>query len=228
MARLAPLIIVATLLTAWTTPHVLARSAHGQLVIAPLQVHPGGTLFLSGSGFAPRSSLHVQMRCGKAPMMHEAGGPVTNARGQFVAFTVSSPRMRTARSESCMATVLGQHLLQAHASYQLVGTNRALAACALRMCLKVTAILVRLRNYAQGNIAVSGWPGATADVTVIEPNGTLKRHHLVLDWRGAAALRLHIAPGLRKGVKAHVLVQARLGRITGVRTAPFGVLPGGR
>ncbi len=228
MTRLAPLIIVATLLAAWATPHVLARSAPGQLVIAPRQVHSGGTLFLSGSGFAPRSSLHVQMRCGQAPMLNETGGPVTNAKGQFVAFTVSSPRVRATHSVSCMATVVGQHLLQAHASYQLAATSNALAACAVRMCLKVTAILVRLRNYAQGNIAVAGWPGATADVTVVEPNGTLKRRHLVLDWRGAGALRLRIAPGLRKGVKARVLVQARLGRITGVTAAPFGVLPGGR
>lgn len=228
MTRLAPLIIVATLLTAWATPHVLARSAHGQLVIAPLQVHPGDTLFLSGSGFAPRSSLHVQMRCGNASVMREARGPVTNANGQFAAFTVSSPRMRTTHSESCTTTVLGQHSLQAHASYQLASSNHALAACAMRMCLKVTAILVRLRNYAQGNITVAGWPGAGANITVIEPNGTLKRRYLVLDWRGAGALRLRIAPGLRKGVKAHVLVQARLGRITGLTTAPFGVLPGGR
>jgi len=153
---------------------------------------------------------------------------VTNAGGQFVAFTVSSPRMQTTHSESCMTTVLGQHLLQAHASYQLAGTNHALAACSLRMCLKVTAILVRLRNYAQGNIAVAGWPGAAADITVVEPNGTLKRRHLVLDWRGAGALRLRIAPGLRKGVKARVVVQARLGGITGATTEPFGVLPGGR
>ncbi len=228
MTRLAPLIIVATLLTAWTTPHVLARTAHGQLVIAPLQVHPGDTLFLSGSGFAARSSLHVQMRCGTAPTMHEAGGPVTNSRGQFVGFAASSPRMRITHSESCMTTVVGQHSVQAHASYQLAATNHALPACALRMCLKVTAVLVKLRNYAQGNIAVAGWPGTAAEITVFEPNGTVKRRHLVLDWRGAGALRLRIAPGLRKGVKARVLVQARLGRITGLATAPFSVIPGGR
>jgi hypothetical protein len=96
------------------------------------------------------------------------------------------------------------------------------------MCLTVSAVLVRLKTGVQGNVAIKGWPGALAGVTVARPGSKSERMQVRLDWEGTATLRLKVAPGLRKGVTERVAVSARLGRVTGSASAPFMVVPGGR
>jgi hypothetical protein len=79
-----------------------------------------------------------------------------------------------------------------------------------------------------GHIVVRGWPGASVNVTVQVPSEAAKRNLVRLDWDGMAALKLWVAPGLQRGLKARIQVRARLGHVSGGGTGRFYVLPGGR
>jgi hypothetical protein len=92
----------------------------------------------------------------------------------------------------------------------------------------VQAFLVRLKNGARGNIVISGWPGATADVTVARTPTGAKHREFRLNWRGVGSMSTPVAPGLLKGLKARVFVRAHLGRVSGQSVTAFHVMFGNR
>jgi hypothetical protein len=96
------------------------------------------------------------------------------------------------------------------------------------MCLRVQAFLVRLESGARGTIVISGWPGATADVTVARTQTGAKYRELRLNWQGVGSVSTPVAPGLLKGLKARVFVIAHLGRVWGRKVTPFHVMFGNR
>jgi hypothetical protein len=113
------------------------------------------------------------------------------------------------------------------ARFRVMRSTAPLPFCAAHICLHVQALLMRLRSGAQGNIAVTGWPGAAVTVTVSYPNGSSKQRLVRLNWRGSGLVRLKVAPGLLKGTATRVTARARLGSSTGTTTRSFTVVPGG-
>jgi hypothetical protein len=96
------------------------------------------------------------------------------------------------------------------------------------MCLQIKAALVRVSAGIQANITIQGWPGALADVAITHPGSKVQRRHVRLNWEGNATVRMLVAFGLQKELKARVYVRARLGAINGSGNAPFILIPGGR
>ncbi|HEX6510121.1 MAG TPA: hypothetical protein VF221_21030, partial [Chloroflexota bacterium] len=126
-----------------------------------------------------------------------------------------------------LASSMGTSPVWSH-PYSIRPAFQTLPRCALHMCLSVQAFLVRLKNGAKGNIVVSGWPGARADVTVARAERGAKFRHLWLDWRGVGVYKPWVAPGLLKGLRARVFVRARLGTVSGRDVTSFHVMFGGR
>ncbi|MBV9281201.1 MAG: hypothetical protein JOZ41_14055 [Chloroflexi bacterium] len=211
-----------------------------RLIVAPTEGHPGDVIYLSGGGFPPHTRLDIRGGCGgrgsgSVLVSHGAAvaipGPTTDGHGQFVAyngltFKGTPPSRCTVQASLPAGKASGKTL--ASASYTVVAPGRPLGVCAAHMCLTVSAVLVRLTSGVQGNVAIKGWPGALAGVTVARPGSKSEHMQIRLDWEGAATLRLKVAPGLRKGVAERVAVSARLGRVTGSASAHFVVVPGGR
>lgn len=202
-----------------------AGSVH--LLTTPSQGHPGDLVDLSGMGFRPNRPVSIAARCGSRSMGF--GKVVANGRGAFAgkllrltaAGSHTSGCTFTARSRSGGPVVRSQR-------YRLVSATRPLPRCATRMCIKVQAFLVRLKNGAQGNIVLSGWPGASVDVTVARVERGAKYRHVTLNWKGAGAAKMFVAPGLLKGIRARVFVRARLGSLSARAVSPFHVLFGNR
>jgi hypothetical protein len=93
------------------------------------------------------------------------------------------------------------------------------------MCLKLTAVLIKLRRGVQGNIVTQGWPGARATITVQLPNGKSIQRTVLIHWGGSDLLRLSLSTTIAAGLHARVLASARLGHVVGSASARFQILP---
>ena len=219
------LMVLASLLPA---PHRVTASTLPQLIVAPAQGHPGDAIFLSGAGFGANRTVTVGIGCGSGARTSVASVHADRA-GRFVGLRVSvHPASFAGRCSFSAATSASPAVHTRGSTYTVVPPGRPLAACSIRMCLRVQAFLVRLQNGARGNVIISGWPGATADITIARTQSGAKFHRLRLNWRGVGTLSTRIAPGLLKGLQARVFVSARLGTVSGRRTTPFHVMFGNR
>lgn len=209
-------------------PHPVAASSPLRLIVTPTQGHVGDRIFLSGSGFTSRGSVSVYLKCGVQPPER-----VTTVRANGLGRFAGS-RVRFALHKQgavCRFLAASQNTPTVRAKtgvYTFVPARRPLAKCAVHMCLHVQAFLVRLKNNAKGNIVISGWPGATADVTVARTQAGAKFRELRLNWRGIGSVSTPIAPGLLKGLQARVFVRAHLGSVSGQSVSSFHVMFGNR
>ena len=221
----AGILVLVSLLPA---PHRVTASTLPQLIVAPAQGHPGDAIFLSGAGFGTNRTVSVDVRCGADARMSVTSTRADRA-GHFVGIRVALHRAAFAgRCSFSAASSASPATRSRGAAYRVVPPGSPLSACSVRMCLHVQAFLVRLQNGARGNIIVSGWPGATADITIARTETGAKYNRLRLNWRGVGTLSTRIAPGLLKGLQARVFVRARLGTISGRRITPFHVMFGNR
>jgi hypothetical protein len=228
LTRLAFALLVLAIVGLPNALPVAAGSA--QLIAAPHAGHPGELTYVSGGGFPAHARISLFMTCADSGI-ERAPAAVTDGHGAFSGVAVKAMPLPTKSAQPCsfVASSGGKSSMRARSNtYWLYPPGRSLPRCAAQMCLSVKAFLVRLRNGAQGNITISGWPGATADVTVARVEAGAKFRRVRLNWRGLAQVRMWVAPGLIKGVMAQVYVQARLGRSVGQAKAPFHVMPGGR
>lgn len=211
------------MVAAWAPARASAPRNAKSIIVTPFEGHPGSTIYLSGGGLPAHRRLAVMLSCpGRAPA---TGAPVTDGRGDFTAFALTVSRRPTRHALACRAAA---RISGAQATYRLLPAAQPLARCAITMCLRVKATIVRLRSETDGQIAIAGWPGAHAIVSIIHPNGTLVARTVTLSWNGTASLRLKVALGLRKAEQDRVSVAARLGRVKGSAGASFIVIPGGR
>ncbi len=206
-----------------------AMAAPSTTILArPQQGRPGGPVFLSGSGFPSRRVLRVYMSCGSGPAAIKTQ-VVTNAWGRFVGVRVHAPT--SAPKHVCFffagksaGVSAGRH----NARFTVIPAPRPLSHCALQICLTVQAFLVRLNSGARGNVVISGWPGAIANVTIARREGRAKHLTVRLNWKGLGTVKTTVAPGLLKGLQARVTVQLHLGRFAGGVSVPFHVMFGNR
>lgn len=209
-------------------PRTVAAAAPTRLIVTPAQGHPGDQIFLAGSGYAPGRPVSIFLRCGsQSPARVTAA--LANKRGQIVGVRLALPLPK--RTGRCGFTAASQAARSRHSKtspYTFVPAGRPLAKCSAHMCLRVQAFLVRLKNGARGNIVISGWPGAIADVTIARTPTGAKYRELRLNWRGVGSVTTRVAPGLLKGLKARVFVRAHLGRVSGQSVTPFHVMFGNR
>jgi hypothetical protein len=237
LALVAVLVLTASL---YSAPRAAGKGAQpGVVLAAPSEGHPGGVIYLSGGGFPPKRQLAIRLTCKSsvpalpAPTFAIQRGPVTDAHGQFTAYRFQAPRVRTARAMDCL---IGASLNPAKpafgntfpAVYRVFPASQRLAACATRICVTVSALLVRLRTGVWGTVAVRAWPGASADVQVAAPPAHLKAMMMHLSWQGTGTVRLRVASGLKQALSARVQVHVQLGSAAGTGTARFAVVPGGR
>ena len=209
----------------------LSAQPRPRLVVKPAEGHAGEIVYLSGAGFPASSRLSLTVACGggkRQTISTVARGPATDARGQFVAYPLQTLRLPVRQPATCRITArLGSAALTS-AAFIMVPSRRPLSPCAVRICVTTTAVLVRVRSGAWGDIAIRGWPGAKVDVRVIPAARSAKGRSIRLDWQGAGALRIWVAPGLKQALRARLLVSAHLGRFSGNGTGTFAVMPGGR
>lgn len=214
--------------------HATVVNGQTHVVVAPFEGHAGEHAYLSGAGFPAHRAVRLLLACPNiaAPKSSQGFTAVTtDAKGEFLAHrvTVSRPPGRGVIRCAFYAGLAGKSLAQAvPAPYQIVPAGKPLAVSALHITARVTASLVRLRSGAQGTIAVNGWPGARATVRIVSPGTATLTRTVRLNWRGASSFRLQVAPGLLKGVQAHVQADVNLGPYSGHATTHFIVVPGGR
>jgi hypothetical protein len=227
MSGRAVLLLGVLLATMVGLPCTVTAAAPARLIVMPAQGHAGDPIFLSGSGFAARRPVSIFLRCGSgAPA--PVGAARANGIGRFAGVRLRLTAPRVGRCSFSAASPAVPAARTRPSRYTFVPAGRQLARCSLHMCLRVQAFLVRLRNGARGNIVISGWPGATADVTVARTQTGAKFRELRLNWRGVGSMSTRVAPGLLKGLKARVFVRAHLGRISGQSVTPFHVMFGNR
>ncbi len=214
------------------TSRTAALAARAKVVVMPREGHAGDTLYLSGSGFPPNRALTATFQCrGIYGYRPSDRGLRTDVDGQFLAY--SGLRLRGVKPGDCLIRVSAgrasaSSATAASATYTILPSTRPLSRCDTHICLQVKAILVRLSSGVQGNIAIEGWPGAWADVTVTSPHGGAQHRRVRLHWQGSATVQLLVAPGLNQGLKARVYVRARLGAVSGSGSQRFILIPGGR
>jgi len=226
-AWIACMVTVALVVTVVRTPREVAAAGPLRLIVTPSQGHAGDAIFLSGSGFAPGRSAFIFLRCG-SQRPTRADIVRANSLGRFAGFQFHLPRVTAGRCRFSAASSAVPDIRTRESLYTVVAPRRALARCAMQICLGIQAFLVRLKNGARGNIVISGWPGAVVHVTVARTEVGAKYRVLHLNWRGVGSMSTSIAPGLIKGLKARVFVHARLGRISGKGQARFHVMFGNR
>jgi hypothetical protein len=218
-----PALLLTILLLVPAAGETAAAAGVSRLIVTPGQAHPGGWVFLSGTGFPPGRRLTIATTCGRA--LSRSRGPLPNRFGRFSAFAL---RLSFPAPGPCAVTASAAGDTATTHALSLIPAGRALARCAADICLSVQAFLIRLRRGASGRIVISGWPGAAADVTVARVERGATYRHVRLNWRGVASVKTWVAPGLLKGIQARIFVRARLGRVTGQTSAPFHVMLGGR
>jgi hypothetical protein len=227
-ARTAFLLAAALLTALAVMPRTAQAAAPMRLIVTPAQGHAGDPIFLSGSGFAARQPVSIFLRCGsQSPAWVTA--TTANGLGRFagVRIRLSLPK-RVGRCTFSAASRTAPSTRTKARPYTFVPAGRPLAECTVHMCLRVQAFLVRLKNGARGNIVISGWPGAIADVTIARTQTGTKYRELRLNWRGVGSVTTPVAPGLLKGLKARVFVRAHLGRVRGQSVTSFHVMFGNR
>jgi hypothetical protein len=221
-------LLAGVLLTTLVIAPRAAEAASMQLIVTPSQGHAGDPIFLSGSGFVPKHAVSIYLRCvSRSPERMTVTR--ANGLGRFAAVRIRLPlTQRAGRCRFSAASLATPSMrIKAHA-YQVVPLGHRLAKCSAHMCLRVQAFLVRLANGARGNIVISGWPGATANVTIARTATGAKYRELRLNWRGVGSVSTPVAPGLLKGLKARVFVRAHLGKVWGQTVTPFHVMFGNR
>jgi hypothetical protein len=156
-------------------------------------------------------------------------GPRADAHGQFAGYLYHVPKEIKSGSRCSIDAGVGSSArLTVHSNrFSVLGPSQALNSCSAHICVKVRAFLTRVRSGAWGHIIVIGWPGSTANVTVVRM-GKDRHRTLRLDWQGEGAFKVWVAPGLIKGLKATVRATVTLGRLSGSGTGTFAVIPGGR
>jgi hypothetical protein len=217
--------LVAPAMLGWPAQGTIASPTGPVLLLRPSQVHSGGTLYLSGAGFPPRARLYAKTNCGPSAALAQR----TDAAGRFVAARFRAPADTSERYQRCSVQVYAVGSTRVgQASFAQLPTTKPLVRCATSMCVHVRGALVRLKNYTQGNVVISGWPGAVVDVTVYGPSVATKHRRIHLGWDGGGKLRLTVAPGVQKAQNAHIMVHAHLGSVTGTAQGGFFLIPGGR
>jgi hypothetical protein len=228
-AIVAPLVLVCTFFA--LPGRALPAQPPAQLVVRPVEGHAGDTIYLSGAGFPAHNRLAITVACGsgrRPAVSTVTGGPATDARGQFMAYPLQAMRLNVRQPETCRVTARPGSAARSAATFTILPATHPLSPCAVRICVTATAVLVRVRSGTWGNIAIRGWPGARADVRVVPVARHAMARSIRLDWQGAGALRVWVAPGLKQALRARLLVSARLGRFAGSGTGTFAVMPGGR
>jgi hypothetical protein len=226
--RIAWRLLVALVVAVVVIPRGAAAATPMRLIVTPAEGHAGDPVYLSGSGFGAGLPVSIFLKCGSQPKTHVSTARA-NKLGRFAASQIRLSRGTPAgRCEFSAASQARPAMRTRESAYALVPLQRALARCAVQMCLHIQAFLVRLRNGAKGNVVISGWPGATVHVTIARTEHGAKYRVLRLNWRGVGGLRTSIAPGLIKGLQARVFVSAQLGRVTGQAVSRFHVMFGNR
>jgi hypothetical protein len=222
-----------TIALLWPAGEVGAANldATPHLILRPSAIHAGGSVFVSGRGFAANRRVAIQVACPSLSAQMSlrltvAQGPAVNAKGSFAGFRVKTPLAGKGRCTVYAGEGLAGVL--AAATYRVVPAGEKLPRCSKTMCMHVKAFIIRLKNGTQGTVVVTGWPGARARIVVSGPKINTKVRSIRLNWRGVAQKRLRVALGVIKSIKAQVVVTARLGRVRGTARAKFAVIPGGR
>jgi hypothetical protein len=227
-SRTALLLAGMLLISLAAMPLRVVAAAPPRLIVTPTQGHAGDQIFLSGSGFTAGQPVSIRLRCGRQ-LPSTVAMTMAGRLGRFAGahIRLAAPG-RVGKCVFSAAPTAAPHVRTKAVPYTFVAPGRPLSRCALLMCLRVQAFLVRLKNDAKGNIVISGWPGAIADVTVARTPTGAKHRELRLNWRGVGSVSTVVAPGLLKGLKARVFVRAHLGRISGQSVTAFHVMFGNR
>ena len=228
LTRMSPIVLAALL---FPVP-ALGAVHHPMLLATPGEGHSGDVIYMSGGGFAPHQQLGFDVTCGGGVPGMSLAGPLTSARGSFVAFRIPTPTVSTSKRLPCTVyatSTLGrrEHLSGTiPARYTLVPTTEPLSRCAQRMCVKVTPVLVLTRRGVEGTVVVATRPGAVALVDIMYPGGRVKYRGVAVDWGGTGAVKVRIATNVKKALKVRVFVSAVLGSMSGTTTANPIIFPG--
>lgn len=213
----------------FSAPNTLASTPHSRLIAMPREAHGGTVIYLSGGGFVAGRSLSLTVACAGGHTTY-LPGPITDARGSFVAFRMAAPMLPRAHTAQCRVYA-GRALRakppagQIPARFTLRPTGRPLGHCATHMCVGVTAALSLTQQGAQGTVVITAWPGAVASAAVIYPGGNVKYRGVKIGWQGSGAVRVRIAKRIKGALKARVYVTATLGPVSGTAGTRFIVLP---
>lgn len=197
------------------------------LIVTPAEGHSGDTVYLSGSGFAPGSSLIFTMACPAKPAGEKSrvvlgkAGPRIGHSGTFKGASFRALKLQGMATTSCSFYAGGQTSpFAATAPYAIVAQNDPLPWCASHICMTVAY----RRIGSQDLLLVTGWPGARGTAKVTKGNYR-RRLPVAFDWQGITLLTLSHAAALR-GKSAHIVISTRMGRVTGTYSGPLTLTPG--
>ena len=196
----------------------------------------GDTFYVSGYGLPRNRRLVIMMSCPAWYDPHAAqyhniafnqNGPRTNARGEFVRFKMQALKLHHDLSSGCLinegdgSNPFGPDI---PALYTILRPDQSLRRCDKQICGKVTAVPRHARAGYTEHLSISGWPGASAMVTIQYPAIGTKHYGTELDPRGNGALAVPVPSGMDRPGRARIHVSFHLGKAGGGATTQFTIV----
>ncbi|MGI8824483.1 MAG: hypothetical protein ACR2JC_02345 [Chloroflexota bacterium] len=230
-------------LGAFLGPHTTAAAGGtvtSVLIAHPSEGHIGDPIWLSGSGFPPKTVELFAMVCPR----WDPGGPpplgtvfkpgaVTDEHGRFKGWELdASPISQVTHPMVCTlyASVGRQPFGPAvKPIYTFLPSDRPLDRCETQMChVSVIASPRRLRSGVQETIDIrNGWPGAIADISVVCRNGSGASARQGLDWEGKATAKISVhckMTRVERVASARVRVHLSFAHVDGDASARFTIV----
>jgi hypothetical protein len=219
-----------------------ATVAVSVLRATPYEGHAGDVIDLSGAGFQPHIHLYVMMACPNwyAPHVADYGnilmipgdqGPVTDANGEFAGYLFHALQLHHAvRGESgCeIYTSDGNEPFgpDVPAPYTVLSPSTHVSKpCVVHMCVSVRPSPRAVRAGLVETLALKGWPGAQAQVSVSFPgNKPFFQAGRTLNWSGEASIRFRVTATVGGLTRADVRVRAHLAHSDAQRKSEFVVV----
>lgn len=216
----------------------------------PYEGHNGDTIYVSGTGFRPRTRLQFLITCPKWDDPTMAGLfnyglfiGMSDAKGGFLAvplqrFVLHGPPALTGSPCVIYVNYIGlppsvtdtlpkgpDFVADINAVYTIVPSDQRLGANARSIHTVVTPRPKKVKAGLVERIHIAkGWGGAVARVTVTYPHVRPVVRTVRLDWKGEADVRVGITgAGLQPGL-AKIQVRCRLGSARGMSFASFVVV----
>lgn len=216
------------------------------MLVQPAQVHEGDPVYVSGSGFPPKSPLLLSVGCPNfqfgaffayvgAPQPTKGGYArpfVTDKKGNFAglklllgAFVPMNKLPIPCRVNAAYAG--NPQGTDFPAIYEILPADTRLDKCARQMCVRVAARPKRVKQRLSEQLQVTGWPGARATVTVRYPHMRPWHKTTTLDWRGVGTVKWSAnisVPKNKRSQRVSVQVRASLDAYQGAGYSAFLVI----